>query len=220
MPETRLHITIPEAVWIGRLSRSYPETRFRILAAIPDESTGVGLTEIHSEQIDQLLDEMREYDAVETIEILSKHERQALVQFETTHPMLLTAARDSGVPLEMPFELSDGTVTWELTAPSDRLSELGDELRSLGLSFTIDYIQQDVDNEQLLTDSQLALLETAIESGYYDTPRSCSLTELATTVDRAKSTVSETLHRAEGKIIKQYAGGDGTVDRGDTTTAR
>ena len=131
---------------------------------------------------------------------------QNIVQFETTLPLLLLPARDSGVPLEMPFELSDGTATWEITAPSDRLSELGSQLEFFDISFTVDYIQHEVEDEQLLTDTQLEVIEQAIELGYYDSPRECSQTDLAEELGRAKSTVSETLHRAEGKIIKEYCG--------------
>ena len=45
---------------------------------------------------------------------------------------------------------------------------------------------------------------TAVDHGYYDTPRACSLTELAEEVGIAKSTCSETLHRAEETMIKQF----------------
>ena len=48
------------------------------------------------------------------------------------------------------------------------------------------------------------LLGTAIERGYYDTPRTCTLTELADAVGLAKSTTSEKLHRAEEKVVKEF----------------
>jgi len=35
----------------------------------------------------------------------------------------------------------------------------------------------------------------------------CTLTELAAEVDRAKSTVSETFHRAEGKVVREFVEG-------------
>jgi hypothetical protein len=57
----------------------------------------------------------------------------------------------------------------------------------------------------VLTDTQRDLLLRAIEEGYYDTPRSCSLTELAERLGKARSTVSESLHRAEGKALKEFA---------------
>lgn len=204
MPEARLQVTLPEGVWIGRLSRRYPDSQFRILAALADGDVGVGLAEIHSTVLEDVLADMRAFEGVRDVDILNDPDESALVQFETEQPLLLFAARDSGVPLEMPVDLSDGTVTWTVTAPSHRLSELGTQLRALGLSFTIDYLQQEVADEQLLTDAQFDIVETAVEAGYYETPRTCSLTELAEQVDRAKSTVSETLHRAESKIITKF----------------
>jgi len=205
MPEARLQLDVPDDVWIGKLSRRYEHATFRILAALSDGDAGVGLAEIHAADIDKLLADMRDAEGILEVNVLDKPDNKALVQFETAHPLLLAAAQDSGIPLEMPFELSNGSAVWEITASSDRLSALGTQLRAFGISFSIDYIQQEVENGQLLTDSQAEIVETAIEEGYYDTPRTCSLTELAEELDRAKSTISETLHRAESKIIKQYA---------------
>jgi predicted DNA binding protein len=205
MPEARLQLDVPEDVWIGELSRKYDQATFRILAALSDGDGGVGLAEIQTVDIDTLLDDMRGAEDVLEVNVLDSSAEKALVQFETTQPLLLLAAQDSGIPLEMPFELTGGSAVWDITASSDRLSALGTQLRSFGIPFTIDYIQQEVQKGQLLTDSQSEIVETAIDEGYYDTPRTCSLTELAEELDRAKSTVSETLHRAESKIIRQYA---------------
>jgi len=213
MPEAQLEVTVPRDVWIGDLTRTYPEATFTILAALSNEEAGVGLAEIHSEELSSLLDRMAGYEDVTQMEVLNDLEATALVQFETTLPLLLLPARDSGVPLEMPFQLSEGTAVWEVTAPSDRLSALGSQLRQFEIPFRIEYIRHDVDQDHLLTESQHEIVELAIELGYYDTPRTCSLTELAAESGRAKSTVSETLHRAEGKIIKEFVGEE-TVDRG------
>jgi hypothetical protein len=207
MPEAKLRLELPDDIWIGELTRRYPDAMFKILAALSDAEEGVGLVEIRSGSLAEILDEMESYDSVSNVEVLNRTDEQALVQFETTLPMLLLPARDSGVPLEMPFELSNGIAVWEVQTSSDRLSELSDQLDFFDISFTVEYIQYDVDEKQLLTDSQEELIEKAIEMGYYDTPRECSLTELAEEIGRSKSTVSETLHRAEGKIIKQVASG-------------
>jgi predicted DNA binding protein len=48
------------------------------------------------------------------------------------------------------------------------------------------------------------VLLTAVECGYYDTPRECSLTELAGELGVAKSTCSETLHRIEEVVVKRF----------------
>jgi predicted DNA binding protein len=205
MPQAKLRLTIPEEVWIGRLTREYPDATFRILAALSDEDAGVGLAELTGGDPIGLLREMEAEDEVTSVEVLKHTDGEMLVQFETTMPLLLLPARDSGVPLEMPFEVTEGTAVWEVTAPSDRLSELGTKLESFGISFSVEYVQQRLNDEQLLTERQQRLVATAIENGYYDTPRGSSLTELAEALDIAKSTASETLHRAEEKIIKRFA---------------
>ncbi|WP_135822821.1 helix-turn-helix domain-containing protein [Halostella litorea] len=204
MPQAQLTLTVPEETWIGDLSRSYPDARVRILAALADEAAGVGLAEIAARDLPDLVGDMAAYDEVIDLELLQDYEDEALVQFETTMPLLLFAVQDSGVPLELPFDIVDGAAEWTVTAPQDRLSELGEQLDTVGVSYTVDYVQQTIDSDQLLTDHQLNLVRTAVEVGYYDTPRTCSLTELAEELDIAKSTCSESLHRAEEKIVKQF----------------
>lgn len=204
MPTATLEITLPEHVWIGEVSRTYPDAVVRILAAIPDDDSGAGLAEIESNSIDPLLEDVRDHDTISDLAILNQTNEQALVQFETQLPLLLLAARDSGVPLEMPFEVTNGTAYWTLTAPRDRLSELGEQLRAMGITFSLESLTANESSEPLLTETQTKLIKRAIDEGYYDTPRDCSLTELADKVGLAKSTASETLHRAEGKIIKQF----------------
>jgi hypothetical protein len=204
MPQAQLTLTVPEETWIGDLSRTYPTARVRILAALADESAGVGLAEIASPDLPDLVGEMSAYDEVTEVDLLQEYENEALIQFETTMPLLLFAVQGSGVPLEMPFDIEDGEAEWTVTAPQDRLSELGEQLEAFGVNFTVDYVQQAIESDRLLTDHQLDLVRTAVEVGYYDTPRTSSLTELADTLGIAKSTCSESLHRAEEKIVKRY----------------
>lgn len=204
MPRANLTVTVPDGVWIGDISRRYPEVQFRILAAFPSDDAGVALTEITATEIESIIAEFAESDSVTELDVLQRYDNGALVQFQTTMPLLLLSAQGAGIPLEMPFNLSGGTIEWEITAPQDRLSELGTQLEGFDIPFTVNEIQQHIEAEQLLTDRQLQLLQAAAEDGYYDTPRRCSLTDLAKNLDIAKSTCSETLHRAEEKIVKEF----------------
>jgi hypothetical protein len=204
MPLAKLRLTVPEEVWIGDLTRQFPEVVIRILAAFSDEEAGVGLAEVEGDSVPELVTRMSEYEDVSHVDVIQHSESKAIVQFETTMPLLLLPARDSGVPLEMPFEIQDGEVNWEVTAPNDRLSALGEQLDTFGIAFTVDRIQQRITDEQLLTERQQRLVEAAVDEGYYDTPRGVSLTELADEVGIAKSTASETLHRAEEAIVKDF----------------
>jgi hypothetical protein len=205
MPSAKLRVTVPEHIWIGDLSRTFPEAVVRVLAAFTDDGTGVGLAEVECESIGRFLEQLGSADDIHALEIIRRTGHSALLQFETTVPLLLLPPRESGVPLEMPIEIQDGAVEWELTASHDRLSALGDELEDEGITFEVESVRdQGGTDDDLLTDRQLRLLSTAVEGGYYDTPREQSLTELADDLGIAKSSASETLHRAEEKVVKEY----------------
>jgi hypothetical protein len=204
MPTAKLRLTVPEGVWIGDLSRSYPAATLRVLAALADDDGGVGLVEVTGEDPNSVCESVRAYSEVTAVEVFTADEDEALLQFETTSPVLLLPAQGSGVPLELPFDICDGEAVWEVTAPGDRLSTLGEQLDAFDIPFEVEWVQQSIDDDQLLTDRQRELLTAAVEAGYYDTPRRCSLTDLADYLDVAKSTCSETLHRAESKVVKQY----------------
>lgn len=217
MPRANLTLTIPDGIWIGDISRSYPDAQFRILAAFPSDSAGVALTEIASEDVRSVLAEISASESVTELVVLQQRDDTALIQFETTMPLLLLSAQGAGIPLEMPFRLIDGQIEWEVTAPQHRLSELGTQLEGFGIPFTVNELRQQIEAEQLLTDRQLQLLRAAADHGYYDTPRRCSLTDLSDELDLAKSTCSETLHRAEEKIVKEFVEDLGDVSPGTET---
>lgn len=204
MPRARLAIDVPESVWIGAVSREHPEATFRVLAAMPEGDRGVGLVEVSAPDIGAVAASIDAHDTVSDVAVLHRHENRATLQFETSDPLLLFPVQSAGVPLELPFDIKDGAATWKLTASHDRLSELGEQLDAFGIRFEVESIERFVDPDRLLTDRQRRLLVAAVEQGYYDTPRGCTLTELAESLDVAKSSVSETLHRAEGAIVKHY----------------
>ena len=53
-----------------------------------------------------------------------------------------------------------------------------------------------------LTDRQLAALQLALDSGYYEQPRQKSVNELAAETSVARSTYEEHLRKAENKLVK------------------
>jgi predicted DNA binding protein len=129
------------------------------------------------------------------------------VAFETSEPPPWFAVQEAGLPRERPLTIRDGVAEVEVTASRDRLSSFTAQLDAFGMEFDVEYVRELASSESLLTDRQRELLAEAVEAGYYDTPRECSLTELADRVGVAKSTASETLHRVEEKIIKEYVAG-------------
>lgn len=204
MPLAELAIELPEGTWIHDASTAHPEATVRVLAGLPADDVGFALLELTAPDLESLLREILAQDDLTDIEPLQRTEDRVIVQIETTAPLLLLSAQASGVPLEPPIDIVDGVAEVEVRTSHDRLSELGEQLERFGLAYTVEAVHDDVDSETVLSDHQAELLATAVDCGYYDTPRRCSLTELADRVGVAKSTCSETLHRAEGHVIRRF----------------
>jgi hypothetical protein len=208
MTYAKLTLTVPDDVWISELSRSYPETRFRVLAATATDATGHARIEILGPEAPSVCEGIQSYETVSDLTVFEADSERRRVQVETTVPILLNAVQAAGIPLDMPVEISDGKLTLELTVPSEKLSALGDTLKEFGISYTVDCIQQETESDDLLTERQQWLLQEAVDRGYYDTPRRTTLVELAEEMDIAKSTCSEILHRAEEQVLKRFLDGD------------
>ena len=204
MTQARLVVEMPEGPWVADVSRAHPDATFQVLAALPGDGPGFALVWISAPDLDAVLSDMHDHPVLSELSVMQRTESEATVQFETSAPMLLIAAKRSGIPIEMPIEIRDGEATIDVTGAHDRLSQLGRQFQELDMDFRVEYIQERLQPSQILTEKQRELLLTAVECGYYDTPRECSLTDLAETVGIAKSTASETLHRAEEEVIKRF----------------
>lgn len=211
MPRAVLSIRVPQKAWIREVSEGYPEATFRVISAVAGDEYGVGVVKIEtdeSEKIRDIIESMSQHDVLEDVEILWSDDEKdgsegALVQFETREPFILRAAQGSGVPIETPFEIREGVGRWEVTAPHEKLSEFGRTLDAMGIRYDVEHVG-DIEIQDELTDKQRETVETALEMGYYDTPRDASLSDVAEELGIAKSTCSGVLHRAEESIIKSH----------------
>ena len=204
MAHATLTITMPEEIWIQQLSTAYPESTFRVLAAVPGPESGFALVRITGQTVTAVIEAMADHSQLTELTIIQQADSEATVHFETTAPLLLASSQEAGVPIELPVEIVDGEATVEVTGSRERLADLAKQLERFGFQYRIENVSERLHESQLLSERQLEVVVAAVEAGYYDTPRRCSLTELAARLDIAKSTCSETLHRAEEAIIKRF----------------
>ncbi len=206
MPLAKITITIPETMWIADASTAYPDVTFRVISTQYDDGTATGLFEIEGDDVLQILARANEKNDITGMDLLWKNAEKTVVQIETDNPLLLLPVSRVGVPLKTPFVISDGVASWEVFTSHSKLSELADEFDELGIPYDLESVQEfdAAEDDAILTARQREVLSTAFEAGYYDTPREASLTEVAESLDVTKSTCSDILHRAEGKIIERY----------------
>lgn len=207
MPHAKLTVRIPDDLWIHDVSTTHPDVTFRVSSVLPGPDVVIGVLELTASNPIPILADIDRRDDVRELELLWKHDETALLQVETADPSLIAPMRQAGVPMETPFEVEDGAVTWELTTSADRLSALGESLDESGIGYDIEYVHSTDASRatQLLTDRQLEVFLTAIDGGYYDVPRDATLTDVASTLEISKSTCSDVLHRAEGTIAHWFA---------------
>jgi predicted DNA binding protein len=205
MTEARLRVTLPESTLIGDLSRSFPAATVSILTALPDDAAACACLQVETRKPDAVLTAVETHDHTTECSLIQQSDRKATIQIETTRPLVVQSiAKQAGLPIELPLQISDGEATVDITGTHNRVSEFSSQLTAHGIDFQIEYIRERLHTEQLLSAKQHELLETAVEMGYYDTPRNCTLTELAAAVGIAKSTCSEIIHRAEETVIKDF----------------
>lgn len=208
MPRARLDVAVPEGTWVFDLSKRFPEVTFRVVSVFVRGGAGVGVLEVEAADPLSVLSQVGDYDDVAELDLLWSDEGTALVQFESTTPALVLPAMRAGVPLRTPFEIRDGRTRWELTTPRGRLAELGDQLDAAGIEYDLRSVGDPAPGSpvDVLTDRQREVLLHARAVGYYDVPRTASLTEVATSLGVAKATASGILHRAESHLVDWFAG--------------
>lgn len=209
MPSARVRFKPPRGELGGpfRLSREYPNDEFRILSAHPTEEGLLVVLEATMADPTVVLDffEGAPKTRVPSYEVLHADEQTVLLQFQLPFvPPPYRAIFASGNLPQFPYAIEDGWIVCELTTSQERLSQFRDEIEETGFTFEVVWVAQSVEPTDLLTDRQRRFVTKAIERGYYDTPRQCSLTDLAAALGVSKSTASVVLHRAEETIVKEF----------------
>lgn len=216
MPAVRMAITPPEESYLTELPVDSSATSVRILALCDLGTQSRGVLEIRpsGDELQAVVDFLESREAIVSGEVLYADEDIGLVQYTTREPIVYFAALEAGATPVFPVKIHDGRLLIEGLMSYDLLSRFEEALESIDASFDIQFIKQlpsiDVIErspyvDDLLTARQQQFILEAVEQGYYDTPRQCTLTELAESLDVTKGAASGLLHRAEERIVKEFA---------------
>jgi predicted DNA binding protein len=115
---------------------------------------------------------------------------------------------ESGIVPMFPLRLENGWFVGDITASREQLSAFRDELEAGEIEYQLVQISGMDGASDPLTARQQEIVELAVEDGYYDSPRRCTLSDLADQLEVNKSVVSRILQRAEGHIISAYCSSD------------
>ena len=175
-------------------------------------------------QLDNALETLRDHRNMAECVTLRKRDGVATVRTVIEQTDAMGVVKEHGGYITGPFHIEDGTETWHVgfddEATADRaLSELDryndvvvEGRTDLTVAELFDLIENAtaargfLESCRELTETERRTLVVAAESGYFETPRGASLSDLAGEFGVSKTAVSMNLRRAERKLI------DGTVE--------
>lgn len=203
MPDVKIQLK-PSHRGLAAVSRDHPDDEFLILDShVTNEGIHI-LYEVRTTNpvsVVQSFDDMTDFHSYEVLHI---GEKMVLVRCLIDEPVPFRAARASGNLARKPLTLRNGWITATFTTSDEGLSRYKSELESAGVSYRIVSKTPSSDPIDILTERQWEVIVEAVDQGYYETPRECSITDLAADLEVTKGTMSRVLHRAEGSIIKEF----------------
>lgn len=202
MINATFRIELPNDLWISQLSTAFPRTTFRLLSGYRTGDTALELGEMITDRPTEVVTAMDDHPSIEAHELLESDDRRALLKYETADTALYDFVETSSLTIEFPVDVRNGWYEFDLTGTRDELDRLQKVLESTPLSYELLSLVNSTDPGDMLTDRQQEIIRTAVQNGYFEIPRECTLAELADELDIDKSTASTILRRGEAQIVK------------------
>ncbi|SEO88576.1 Predicted DNA binding protein, contains HTH domain [Halogranum amylolyticum] len=171
--------------------------------------------------LDDGLDVLRGHDGLADYDLLSRRDNVAHIRTSVGQTDAMATIRDNDGYLTGPSYVEDGSELWhvgfddsgeadaalsrldrsnEVTVVARRepdLPELQGFVQNVGAAMTL------IEGCRDLSDVERQTLETAVQGGYFQSPRSATLGTLADEFDVSKPAVSKNLRRGQRKMIER-----------------
>ena len=198
MPQQlRIDVRLPDGHWAGDVTRANPSATLRIEQHMP-LSRGRGTARCWSnEPLDATVEDHAGIDDLTTLD-----KGHFNVNISAGGGGFLRPLVDLGVVPRTPFEVQDGWVEWTVEGSKEQMRELMARFKADETTYRV--LSTRSTNAKLLTPRQREVFEVASREGYWDVPRRISLTELATLLGVAKSTLSHQLQRIESSVFNAF----------------
>ncbi|MFC6903953.1 bacterio-opsin activator domain-containing protein [Halalkalicoccus tibetensis] len=184
--------------------------------AAQDDGSAIPFAWVSAEGVGGFEDAVADDPSVESVSLLADGDGERLYRMNWTENVesvvRLLLAKDGAI---MSASAEGDAWEFQMMCPEHySLSEIYDLCEENGLSLTVDAIYELGGSEEAahgLTDPQHTSLLAAKEMGYYDVPRSVSLSDLADELGVSHQALSERLRRGHGRLIDRTLGSNGTV---------
>ena len=196
--QLRIEVRLPEGHWSGDVSRQRPEAVLRIEETMP-LGRGRGTAKISSSS--ELAEELNAHNGVDEVRDLGSNRYE--VDIAPKGGGYIREIIEVGVIPQSPFEVRDGWVDWTIECSAEKSRELVQLLREREVPYRV--VSTRTTGSRMLTPKQRLIFDSALNEGYWDTPRRITLSDLAELLGLSKSTISVHLHKIEGVVLNSFA---------------
>ena len=207
MLEATVEVRIP-GCWVSRLAEAGATVRvvdrkivapgaMKSLFEITHPGEGVGWG--------QIVNDIRDHPSVAQVRAVQSDEERLLgiVRCENCNSCRALVSSECFVTNAVTRE---GAMEWTVRFDDKRkLARLLEDLRRTPAAAEVKRLVS-VRDGSVLTRRQTEVLRLALDMGYFEFPKHAGVEDLAKRLGVSKSTVCETLHRAERKVLREFLG--------------
>jgi predicted DNA binding protein len=205
----RFRIELPDDAWISEVSRQFPTADLRLLVGYRTEGGAMELGEVIADDPTPVSEAIESHPAVSTYQRLHADDERTLARYEADGSGFYEFVEQSPLTPAYPVVVRNGWFTVDVTATRDSFDAFRAGLEASPRGYELLSVVGAVDDEGVLTDRQREVLEQALQAGYFEVPRGCTLADVAASLDVDKSTASEVIRRAEGRLVARHLSASG-----------
>jgi len=204
MLSARFRKHLPDDAWIGVVSESFPQRRFKLLTGAPVPGGGLGVGSVVGANPDAVGAAIEAHpDIVDYEELYSDGER-LVGRFEWAGEKFFNDLRAASVPPEFPVVVENGVIEFDVTVTRDQFERIGATLEASDEAYEVVSVVSARESASVLTDRQRECLSVALREGYFSVPRECTLADVAAIIGVDKSTASKTIRRGSERILEWF----------------
>lgn len=200
----RFRVQLPEDAWVTAVSREFPNATFRLLAGFGTDDGAMQLGEVRSTEPEAVGEAIESHPSVGSYQRLHATPERSLARYETMEGGFYEFLDRTSLVPDYPVVVRNGWFEVDVTETRARIDAFRAGLESSSRSFQLLSLVEPVDGSGLLTDRQREVLERALQAGYFEVPRNCTLADVADSVGVDKSTASGVLRRAQARLVKRH----------------
>jgi predicted DNA binding protein len=194
-----LRFTLPPSHWLHDATK---DASVDILGYALHEGTLLMDMTVHAHNLDAWIEDLRDADGIISVRKLGSSQKSNSLFVACSAPDIVDTLAGLHLTLRTPFTVTGGAGTVVVAGPGDAI---GSAIKmSQDVKVQIERVFNGEENGQpLLTARQSEIFQKAMAAGYFEVPRRVSLTELASRIGVAPSSLSEMLAVVEKRILSK-----------------